>query len=58
VRAHTIITGLFAAFDAGRELQDDDLLAAIADSRPLSRSRAREIAALTTWAQNNAKMAN
>ena len=51
-------TALFMAFDAGRELAQADLLQAIADTRPLSRSRAREIAALTAWAQNNARMAS
>lgn len=50
--------GLFAAFDVGRELQMSDLLAAAAETRPLSRSRAREIAAMTTWAQGHAKMAS
>lgn len=51
-------TGLFLAFDAGRDLQQPDLAVAVSDTRPLSRSRAREIAALTGWAQNNAKMAS
>jgi serine/threonine protein kinase len=51
-------TGLFLAFDAGRELQQADLAAAVADTRPLSRSRGREIAALTAWAQNHAKTAS
>jgi SpoVK/Ycf46/Vps4 family AAA+-type ATPase len=50
--------GLFRAFDAGHELQQDDILSAIAETRPLSKSRGREIAALTTWAQNNARMAS
>jgi len=51
-------TALFMAFDAGRELTQTDLLQAVTDTRPLSRSRAKEIAWLTTWAQNNAKMAS
>jgi len=51
-------TGLFMAFDAGRELTQNDLLQATTDTRPLSRSRAKEIAWLTTWAQNNARMAS
>ena len=51
-------TGLFLAFDAGRDLQPADLATAVAETRPLSRSRSREIAALTAWAQNNAKLAS
>lgn len=51
-------TALFLAFDAGRDLEQSDLLAAISDTRPLSRSRSREIAALTAWAQSNAKSAS
>jgi serine/threonine protein kinase/ATP-dependent 26S proteasome regulatory subunit len=50
--------GLFAAFDDGRDLQTTDLLAAAAETRPLSRSRAHEIAAMTNWAQGHAKMAS
>ena len=54
----TISTGLFTAFDAGRELQTVDIATAITDTRPLSKSRAREIAALTGWAQQHARMAS
>ncbi|MBP7053723.1 MAG: protein kinase [Phycisphaerae bacterium] len=50
--------GLFAAFDAGREIQTADLLATAAETRPLSRSRAPEIASMVAWAQGHAKMAS
>jgi hypothetical protein len=53
-----VTTALFLAFDTGRELEQSDLVAAVADTRPLSRSRSREIAALTAWAQSHARMAS
>ncbi len=53
-----VVAGLFRAFDADRELTTNDLLAAVRESPPLSKSRAPEIAALTDWAKRNAKMAS
>jgi SpoVK/Ycf46/Vps4 family AAA+-type ATPase len=53
-----VIGGLFRAFEATRELQTSDILAAVKETHPLSRSRAREIALLTAWASKNAKQAS
>ena len=53
-----IITGLFAAFEAERELETADMVKAAEQTYPLSRSRAREIAQLTVWAEQNAKRAS
>jgi serine/threonine protein kinase len=52
-----VIGGLYRAFEAGRELETADMLAAAQETHPLSRSRAREIALLTAWASQNAKQA-
>ncbi|MBI4514228.1 MAG: protein kinase [Deltaproteobacteria bacterium] len=54
----TVVGGLFRAFDDGREIETRDMVAAAVETYPLSRSRAREIAALTAWAHGNAKPAN
>ena len=53
-----VISGLYRAFDAERELDGMDILAAVKETTPLSRARAREIAALTAWASANAKLAS
>jgi ATP-dependent 26S proteasome regulatory subunit len=53
-----VIGGLFRAFEAGRELEIADMVAAAKETYPLSRSRAREIALLTAWASQNAKQAS
>jgi SpoVK/Ycf46/Vps4 family AAA+-type ATPase len=53
-----VVSGLFRAFEAGRDLETGDLRAAVGETYPLSRSRAREIAALTEWARVNAKPAS
>ena len=53
-----VIGGLFRAFEANRDLETTDILAAVAETHPLSRSRAREIAELTAWAGQNAKQAS
>jgi serine/threonine protein kinase/SpoVK/Ycf46/Vps4 family AAA+-type ATPase len=53
-----VIGGLFHAFEAERELETADMLAAAKETHPLSRSRAREIALLTAWASQNAKQAS
>ncbi len=53
-----IVAGLFTAFDAERDLETADIAAAAHETHPLSRSRAREIAHLTAWAQQNARQAN
>jgi len=53
-----VIGGLFRAFEACRELETADMLAAARETHPLSRARAREIAMLTAWASQNAKQAS
>lgn len=53
-----VVAGLFAGFtDDQRELTTEDILGAAAETQPLSRSRATEIAALIDWANRNAKQA-
>ena len=53
-----VIAGLFTAFsDKQRDLTTEDILRAAADTQPLAKSRAREIAALIDWASQNAKQA-
>jgi serine/threonine protein kinase/ATP-dependent 26S proteasome regulatory subunit len=54
----TVVGGLFRAFEASRELDTSDLVAAAKETYPLSRSRAQEIAMLTAWASRNAKPAS
>jgi hypothetical protein len=53
-----VVEGLFRAFEAERDLETGDIRAALKSTYPLSRSRAREIAALTAWAQNGARLAS
>lgn len=53
-----VVEGLFRAFEAGREVQTKDVLAAAEDTFPLARSRANEIAQLIQWAEVNAVPAN
>lgn len=52
-----VVAGLFEAFDAGGDLETGHLMAALQDTYPLSRARAREIGILTDWARRNAKIA-
>lgn len=52
-----VITGLFNAFEAGRELETDDVVQALTSTFPLSQSRSAEVYDLMQWAQRNAKMA-
>jgi ATP-dependent 26S proteasome regulatory subunit len=51
-------TALFAAFAHKQELSNDDLLAAISSTVPLSVTRAEEIAELRAWAKNRAVWAS
>jgi len=55
---HAIADGLFAAFGDQRDLQTPDLQAALGRTYPLSRSRPRQIAELTQWADLNARPAS
>jgi SpoVK/Ycf46/Vps4 family AAA+-type ATPase len=52
-----VISGLFRAFEASRELETADLQVAIKQTYPLARARAREIAALQQWAETGARPA-
>jgi serine/threonine protein kinase len=53
-----VVSGLFRAFDAGRELETADIHAALKETFPLAKARAPEIAALLQWAQTGAKFAS
>ena len=58
-----VIAGLYPAFeesltDPGRDLTTADILAAVAETQPLSRARAQELEALVRWAQVNARPAS
>lgn len=53
-----VISGMFRAFDADREVMTEDVAAAIKETFPLARSRPREIAEITNWAATNAKLAS
>lgn len=53
-----VVEGLHRAFaDAARALTDDDILAALAESPPLSRARPDELAYLQRWAAQHARAA-
>ncbi|GAB5444953.1 MAG: AAA family ATPase [Fuerstiella sp.] len=47
-----IVSGLFRAFSDARELSTEDILKAIAETRPLSSLMAEKIESLRTWAAN------
>jgi len=54
-----IIAALYDAFDEGeRTLTDQDLLHAIAETMPLSRTRREEVTALRNWARTHARQAS
>jgi SpoVK/Ycf46/Vps4 family AAA+-type ATPase len=53
-----IIAGLFDAFDAGRELQTEDILRSIRQSVPLSRTMKEKIEMLRDWAETRARPAS
>jgi len=52
-----VVSGLYRAFDAGRELESGDLLHTAGETFPLARARAREIAAMLRWAESGARFA-
>ena len=54
---HVVVEGLFGAFDAERELTDDDLLCAITETTPLARIQAEQILRLREWAATRARPA-
>lgn len=53
-----LVSGMFRAFDAGREVVTEDILTAAGETYPLARSQSREIGMLMQWAEINAVMAN
>jgi hypothetical protein len=53
-----VVGGMYRAFAAGRELATDDLVAELAKTTPLSRTRAESVAALHAWATGRAVMAS
>ena len=55
---HCVLEGLFGAFDAGRELADEDLARAIADTTPLSVTSKEEIERMRAWARSRARPAD
>ncbi len=53
-----VVSGLYDAFEAGRELSDEDLIAAIRNTVPLSRVMAEQVQALRAWADKRALKAS
>jgi ATP-dependent 26S proteasome regulatory subunit len=53
-----IISGLYDAFEADRELTDEDLLQALSATIPLSQTMETQISALRTWAASHARQAS
>ncbi len=53
-----VISGLYDAFEAGHELQNEDLLKNISTSIPLSRTMEPQITALRNWARSHARPAS
>lgn len=53
-----VISGLFRAFTAGRDLVDDDLKIAASEVVPLATMYEEKIQALRTWAQTRARRAS
>jgi SpoVK/Ycf46/Vps4 family AAA+-type ATPase len=53
-----VISGLYDAFDAGRELTTDDVVRAMQGSIPLSQTMREEIGALRDWARTRARPAS
>jgi SpoVK/Ycf46/Vps4 family AAA+-type ATPase len=53
-----VVSGLHKAFDASRELETGDMVAAAGETYPLAKARAQEIQALMAWAVTGAKPAS
>jgi SpoVK/Ycf46/Vps4 family AAA+-type ATPase len=53
-----IISALYDAFDAGRELTSEDILASFDETVPLSQTMEEDITALRDWAQTRARVAS
>jgi len=54
----TIIAGLYDAFDAGRDLEEEDLLRDIAQAVPLSQTMREQVTALRNWARTHTRPAS
>lgn len=52
-----VVSGLYRAFNEDRDLSTEDVLYALGDTVPLSRSRSDELARLEQWAAVNARPA-
>ena len=53
-----IISALYDAFDAGRDLTTEDILSSFEETVPLSQTMEEEITALRDWAQTRARVAS
>ena len=53
-----VIAGLYDAFEAGRDLEEEDLLHNIAQSVPLSQTMREQVTALVNWARTHARSAS
>jgi SpoVK/Ycf46/Vps4 family AAA+-type ATPase len=53
-----VIAGLYDAFEAGRDLEEEDLLRNIAQSVPLSQTMREQVTALRNWARTHARPAS
>ena len=49
-----VVSGLYSAFYHDRELSSDDILKAIRQTNPLSKSKAPELGEMVKWAETNA----
>jgi SpoVK/Ycf46/Vps4 family AAA+-type ATPase len=53
-----VIAGLYDAFEAGRDLGEEDLLRNVAQSIPLSQTMREQVTALRNWARSHARPAS
>jgi SpoVK/Ycf46/Vps4 family AAA+-type ATPase len=53
-----VIAGLYDAFEAGRDLEEADLLRNVAQSIPLSQTMREQVTALRNWARTHARPAS
>jgi SpoVK/Ycf46/Vps4 family AAA+-type ATPase len=53
-----IISGLYDAFEAGRDLHNEDLLKNLAETIPLSKTMEQQVTALQNWARSHARPAS
>jgi SpoVK/Ycf46/Vps4 family AAA+-type ATPase len=53
-----VIAGLYDAFEAGRDLEDRDMLRDVAQSIPLSQTMREQITPLRNWARTHARPAS